>query len=389
MDFIYNIPTKILFGCGRLNSLHKEKMPGSRALIVTTGGRSVVDNGYLARLEEELKAAGCTFVLYNKITANPDKSEVTDGAAFARAEKCDFIVGLGGGSPIDAAKAIAVAAANGGDYWDYIQKGTGGKKEIKNKPLPVIAVPTTAGTGTEADPWTVISNAETGEKLSLGTDDTYPVLAVVDPVLMVTVPQIYTAYQGFDALFHSLEGYLANVANPVSDLFALKAISLVAENLPAAVFDGKDITARENMALASTLSGMVESTSACISEHALEHVLSGEHKNLPHGAGLIMISVAYFKKILQKHCADERLIAMAKAMGRKNAKIPEDFIAALQELQRQCHVDNLKMSDYGIKKERLAEFAAMAKNQNAASFSRDPCDLTLKDCVEIYEKSYR
>ena len=129
MDFIYNIPTKILFGCGRLNSLHKEKMPGSRALIVTTGGRSVVDNGYLARLEEELKAAGCTFVLYNKITANPDKSEVTDGAAFARAEKCDFIVGLGGGSPIDAAKAIAVAAANGETIGTISKKAPGEKRK--------------------------------------------------------------------------------------------------------------------------------------------------------------------------------------------------------------------------------------------------------------------
>ena len=389
MNFTYYIPTRILFGRGQLNNLHKEELPGRRALIVTTGGRSVVDNGYLARVEEELKAAGCTYVLFNKITANPDRSEVMAGAALAREEKCDFIVGLGGGSPIDASKSIAIMATNPGDYWDYMQRGSGKKKPVKEKPLPIVAITTTAGTGTEADPWTVISNAETGEKFGFGIDGTFPVLAVVDPELMLTVPPAYTVYQGFDALFHSLEGYLANIATPISDILALKAISLIAENLPAAVFDGKDIVARENMALANTLSGMVESTSACISEHALEHVLSGKYKNLPHGAGLIMLSVAYFEKIAEKHCADERLIAMAKAMGNPKASAPSDFIAALKKLQEACGADKLKMSDYGIDRSRLKEFAATAKNQNATSFRVDPCDLTLKDCIDIYEKSYR
>lgn len=151
---------------------------------------------------------------------------------------------------------------------------------------------------------------------------------------MLTVPRDYTVFQGFDALFHSLEGYLANIATPISDIFALKAVSLIAENLPAAVFDGGDIAARENMALANTLSGMVESTSGCISEHALEHILSGVYKNLPHGAGLIMLSVAYFSKIAEKHTSDDRLVELAKALGNKNAKTPEDFIAALQKLQQ-------------------------------------------------------
>ena len=389
MNFKYYIPTKILFGRGQLANLHKEKLPGTRALIVTTGGRSVVDNGYLARTEEELKAAGCTFVLFNKITANPDRSEVMDGAALAKAENCDFIVGLGGGSPIDAAKAIAVMATNPGDYWDYMVRGTGGGRPVSVTPLPVVAITTTAGTGTEADPWTVISNAATGEKFGFGIDGTFPVLAVVDPELMLTVPRDYTVFQGFDALFHSLEGYLANIATPISDIFALKAVSLIAENLPAAVFDGGDIVARENMALANTLSGMVESTSGCISEHALEHILSGVYKNLPHGAGLIMLSVAYFSKIAEKHTSDDRLVALAKALGNKNAKTPEDFIAALQKLQQACGADKLKMSNYGIEKERLREFAAAAKTQNALSFRLDPCDLSIADCAEIYERSYR
>lgn len=389
MNFNYYIPTKILFGRGQLNNLHKEKLPGKKALIVTTNGRSVIDNGYLARTIEELKAANVSYVLYNKITANPDRKEVMEGAALAKQEGCDFILGLGGGSPIDASKSIAIMCTNEGDYWDYMVRGTGKGKAIKEKPLPIVAITTTAGTGTEADPWTVISNEETEEKFGFGIDETFPVLAVVDPELMLSVPKNYTIYQGFDALFHSLEGYLANIATPISDIFALKAISLIAHNLPLAVFDGHDITARENMALANTLSGMVESTSGCISEHALEHVLSGAYKNLPHGAGLIMLSVAYFSKIAEKHCCGERLIEMAKAMGKKNAKTPEDFITALKDLQKACGADKLKMSDYGIEKSRMKEFAIAAKTQNARSFLLDPCELTVKDCQEIYEKSYK
>ncbi len=389
MNFTYYIPTKILFGRGQLSNLHKEKLPGKKALIVTTNGRSVIDNGYLARTEEELTAAGVSYVIYNKITANPDRKEVMEGAALAKKEGCDFVLGLGGGSPIDASKAIAIMATNEGDYWDYMMRGTGKRQKITQKPLPIVAITTTAGTGTEADPWTVISNEETEEKFGFGIDETFPVLAVVDPELMLSVPKNYTIYQGFDALFHSLEGYLANIATPISDIFALKAISLIAKNLPLAVFDGNDMDARENMALANTLSGMVESTSGCISEHALEHVLSGAHKNLPHGAGLIMLSVAYFSKIAEKHSSDERLVEMAKAMGKKDAKTPEDFIEALKDLQKACGADNLKMSDYGIEKSRLKEFAEAAKTQNAVSFLLDPCDLSVKDCLDIYEKSYK
>ena len=216
------------------------------------------------------------------------------GAALAKAENCDFIVGLGGGSPIDAAKAIAVMATNPGDYWDYMVRGTGGGRPVSVTPLPVVAITPTAGTGTEADPWTVISNAPTGEKFGFGIDGTFPVLAVVDPELMLTVPRDYTGFQGFDALFHSLEGYLANRATPVSDIFALKAVSLIAENLPAAVFDGGDIAARGNMALANTLSGMGGRTSGRISEHAVGHILIVVYKKLPDGARVVILGVAYF-----------------------------------------------------------------------------------------------
>ena len=130
MNFKYYIPTKILFGRGSLNKLHTEKLPGKKALIVTTSGRSVIDNGYLDRVENELKKANCEFVLYNKITNNPTLTEVMEGAKVAKENNCDFVLGLGGGSPIDASKSIAIMATNEGNYWDYMVKGSGNSRKV-------------------------------------------------------------------------------------------------------------------------------------------------------------------------------------------------------------------------------------------------------------------
>ncbi|MEG1505296.1 MAG: iron-containing alcohol dehydrogenase, partial [Lachnospiraceae bacterium] len=184
MNFNYFIPTKILFGRGQLGNLHKEQMPGRKALIVISAGKSTRENGYLKRVEDQLKLAGVPSVVYDKILPNPVKSHVMEGAQYAKEQQCDFVIGLGGGSSIDAAKAIAVMATNPGDFWDYISGGSGKEMPVKQNPLPVIAITTTAGTGTEADPWMVTTKEETNEKIGFGYDQTFPVLSVVDPELM-------------------------------------------------------------------------------------------------------------------------------------------------------------------------------------------------------------
>ena len=135
MNFDYYIPTRILFGAGRLNDLHKQKLPGKKALIVISNGKSTRANGYLARVEKELELAGAAHVVFDKVQPNPTKDNVMEGAALARAEACDFVLGLGGGSLIDAAKAIAVMAANPGDYWDYIAAGSGKGRRPTSKSL--------------------------------------------------------------------------------------------------------------------------------------------------------------------------------------------------------------------------------------------------------------
>lgn len=389
MQFTYHIPTRIVFGNGSLDRLHNEKLPGKRALIVISAGKSTRANGYLAQLEAQLTKAGISFVVFDKILPNPIKDHVMEGALLCKNEKCDFVIGLGGGSTIDSAKGIAIMATNEGDLWSYIDGGTGEGKPIPVWPLPIVAITTTAGTGTEADPWLVITKKETNEKIGMGYEGTFPVLSIVDPLLTVSVPASLTAYQGFDALFHSTEGYINTTANTLSDMYSLEAIRLLGKSLATAVTDGKNIQAREDVSLANTLAGMVESTSGCISEHSLEHAMSAYYPELPHGAGLIMISLAYYTHIAQSKVCDERMVAMAKALGKADATKAMDFVTALASLQKACGVDQLKMSEYGIKEGDLPKMVQNARENMAGLFMVDPVELSDEDCLAIYTNSYR
>lgn len=388
MPYEFYLPTKLLYGAGCLSALGGCALPGRKALLVTSAGQSAKRHGYLGRVEEQLTQAGVRAVLYDQITPNPTKAEVMAGAALCRKEGCDFVLGLGGGSSIDAAKAISVMARNPGDYWDYVSGGTGKGKAVPNAPLPVVAVTTTAGTGTEAYPWTVTTNEETQEKIGFGYEKTFPVLSVVDPELMVSVPPRLTAYQGFDALFHSTEGYLNRTASPISDLMALEAIRLIGKSLPRAVRDGADLEARGDVALANTLSGMVETLSGCISEHSIAHAMSAYHPKLPHGAALIAISKAYYQKLIRLGACRERMAAMARALGKSDAERPEDFLTALDALQKECSVDGLALSSFGMSPEEFPALTRNARETMGGLFEVDPVAVSDGDVLEILSDAF-
>ena len=235
----------------------------------------------------------------------------------------------------------------------------------------------------------VITNAETREKTALFDEALFPVLAVVDPELTKTVPAKFTAFQGFDALFHSTEACISRRANLMSDMYALAAIENVARFLPRAVRDGNDIEARTRVSWGNTLSGSVMCVGSCTSEHSLEHAMSAFHQELPHGAGLIMISKAYYAHFVRRGVCPERFVRMAKAMGAEDASVPEDFLRALEKLQNDCGVGDLKMSDYGIVPEEFPEMARNAKEAMGFLFPNDPAPLSDEDCVEIYRNSYK
>ncbi|PWM35510.1 MAG: alcohol dehydrogenase [Coriobacteriia bacterium] len=398
-SYTFFAQTRVLFGAGKLAELGDAPLPGRRALVVTTGGKSVKANGYLDRTLAELDRAGVSHVLFDRIEPNPLRKTVNDGGWLAHTEGCDFVLALGGGSVMDGCKGICAVAANpvvaaddtesARDIWDYVMGGTARGMHIQNDPLPLVCVTTTAGTGSEVDAGAVISCEENDEKLRLGDPRLMPVLAVVDPELMLTVPARLTAFQGFDALFHSVECFIANNHNPMGDMICCEGIRNAAAALPTCVNEGSDIDARTELAFANTLGGYAMVCSGCCGCHGTEHAMSAHHHDLPHGAGLIMIARAYHQHMIDVHACDERYIEMARLMGNASASEPADFIAELERLMAACHVDDLKMSDWGITEDELDAMATNGLSTNAALYAHDPSPLSHDDVLAILCASYR
>lgn len=389
MDFNLFTPTKLLFGRGKLNELGDQKLPGKRALLLISSGKSVKVNGTLDRVIAQLDKAGVAYTICNNIHENPSKEVVMEAAACAKENACDFILALGGGAVLDSAVAVAAMATNPGDLWDYVCGGTGKAQPLQYPGLPIVTIATTSGTGSEINCWGVISNHETNEKIGFGTPELTPVLAIVDPELMCTVPARYTAYQGFDALFHNTEVMISRFVNVLSEPIALSAIEHIAKYLPRAVKDGNDMEAREAVAYGSTIAGLTMQLTSTTAEHSMEHAMSAYHHDLPHGAGLIMISNEFYRFFVERHACDRQFVKMARAMGMKEADKPENFLTALAELQKACGVDNLKMSDYGITKEECNTLARNARETMRGLFAANPCEMTHEDCTRIFERAYR
>lgn len=389
MNFNFNNPTKLLFGSGKLHELGKQKMPGHKALLLISNGKSAKVSGAYDRVMEQLGQMGVEVAVWGGIMENPLRSAVMEGATFAKDNGCDFIVALGGGAVLDASIAISAMSTNPGDLWDYVNGGTGKGKSLVNPGLPIVTIATSSGTASEINCWGVISNPETHEKIGFGYPELVPVLSIVDPELMKTVPPKYTAYQGFDALFHNTEVMISNGINILSEAIALSAIESIAKYLPHAVRDGNDLEAREYVAYGSTIAGLTMQLTSTTAQHSMEHAMSAYHHNLPHGAGLIMISKAFAEFFIEKHACDDQFIKMAKAMGIQNANKPEDFITALVQLQHDCGVDDLKMSDYGFTPDESLTLAINARETMGGLFLANPCEMSDAECAGIFERSYQ
>jgi len=394
MQFTFNIPTCIEFGAGKLDVLATTpRLPqGSKAMIVIGESGVMLKQGYLSRVQGLLGQREVSTIVYDRITPNPLSEHVEEAANICREQNVDYVVGLGGGSTIDSAKSIALLAANGGEYWDYMTGGSGKGSAPEKPALPIVAIPTTAGTGTEADPWTVITKSGSEEKIGWGNDSTFPALSVVDPELMLSVPQNQTAFTGMDAFFHAVECYLATCRQPTSDLLALEAVHLITHYLPIAVEDGDNIEARTALAWASTAAGMCEALSCCISHHSMEHALSGFHPEMPHGAGLIMLSKAYFGYLAEK--GEERLEDVGLTMADSREIEPEAegsmcFIEMLDDLISDIGLDGMKLSDYGVTEDEIPALADNALSTMGNLFGVTPIEMNRDDVMEIYRRALK
>ncbi len=384
MNFTYYMPTKIYFGKESIKNLGlaAEKL-GKKAMIVIGKSGAMKRYGQLDKTTKELDAKGISYIIYDKILPNPLDTEVNEAAEIAKKENIDFIIGLGGGSTIDSAKAIAITAKGDLPFWEYVHGGTGGGK-IPKEALPLIAIPTTSGTGTEADPFAVVTKKGAKEKIGIGYEVIYPRFSIVDPEFTLSLPKEQTAFTGMDAFFHALESYLNVGHQPASDLLALEAMELINIYLPVAVKDGQNYDAREKLAWASTAAGICEALSGCIAHHSLEHALSAFYPEIPHGQGLIALGPAFFEYISPK--VEARLVTVSKILGAGKTAI--GFVHALVRLIKLLNLSKLNLKDLGVDKEKIPEMAENAFYTMGKLFEVTPVKLTKEDVIKIYERAY-
>ena len=243
MEFDYYLPVNLIFGRGKANLIGKGAAKYGKKALIVTGKNSTKKSGLLDKSISLLKEKNMDIAVFDKVSQNPLTTTVIEGAEFAKSEKCDVIIALGGGSIIDAAKAIALLATNEGNIEDYIY----GKISAK-KALPLIIVPTTCGTGSESNCFAVLTNPETGDKKSLRYNEIIGKASIIDPDLMTTMPQHILASVGFDALCHNMEAYLSNKAQPLTTMMSLQGIELIGKYLPMVYEDYSNMDAWEAIA---------------------------------------------------------------------------------------------------------------------------------------------
>ncbi|MCD4503867.1 L-threonine dehydrogenase [Chromobacterium piscinae] len=352
------IPSLNLMGAGCLQQA-VDAMRGHgfrRALIVTDQG--LVKAGLSGKVAEMLGAVDIEPVIFDGVHPNPSCANVNAGLALLREKQCDVVVSLGGGSPHDCAKGIALVAVNGGKIQDY----EGVDKSAKPQ-LPLVAINTTAGTASEMTRFCIITDESRHIKMAIVDKHTTPILSVNDPETMAGMPAALTAATGMDALTHAVEAYVSTIATPITDACALKAVELIAGFLRRAVKDGQDMEAREQMAYAQFLAGMAFNNASLGYVHAMAHQLGGFY-DLPHGVcnAVLLPHVQVFNAAV----AGERLGDVAIALGEK-ARSAEAAIAAIKRLAADVGIP-AGLAALGVKE---ADIPMLADNA-----LKDACGLT-------------
>lgn len=333
-----------------------------KALIVTD--KVLVDIGLVNKLTKVLDDNKIAYAIFDETKPNPTVTNVHDGVDLLKAEECDFVISFGGGSPHDCAKGIALVAANGGNIKDY----EGVHKSAKPQ-LPLVAINTTAGTASEMTIFCIITDEDRHVKMAIVDKHVTPILAVNDPDLMMDMPKSLTAATGMDALTHAVEAYVSTIATPITDACALKAITLVSENLRTAVKNGKDEDARNNMAYAEFLAGMAFNNASLGYVHAMAHQLGGFY-DLPHGVcnAILLPHVQEYNS----QVAPGRLKDVAAAMGVDVAGLSDE-----EGAKKALDAINALSKDIGIPS-GLAEIGAKEEDipTLATNALKDACGLT-------------
>lgn len=375
MNFQYNLPVNLLFGSGRINSLGTETAKYGKRACIVTGTGSTKKSGLLDRAVDLLKAAQVESFIFDKVTPNPLTTTALEAAAFVQENGCDVVIGLGGGSIMDAAKATAFLCKNTGDINDYIF----GKIQGQDA-LPIILVPTTCGTGSEGNGFAVLTNPETGDKKSLRGNFIVAKASIIDPDLMKTMPKSVLASVGFDALCHSMEAYISNIGQPLTRIMSLDSIALSANNLVKAYQGSDEADVWDSITWASTLGGMVINTAGVALPHGMEHPASGL-KDIVHGRGLAALTPVIYE--LSIDSAPEKFAEISKLLGGKDAYDCVDRIYKLLD-----DIDlHISLGELGITSEDIPWMTENCLKVAAANIQNHPRLVNAEDIATLYQKA--
>ena len=384
MSFAFRMPPLVLVGTGawRRVGVEARRLGGKKALIVS--GQAMIKAGFMAEMRKLLEAEGLESVLFDRVTEEPTTQHVEEGLRLLRDEGCDLVIGFGGGSPIDAGKAIAVMATNPGRISDYM-----GADKLKAPKIPFIAVNTTAGTGSEVTGNTIITDTETDVKMLITDPLIIPDVAIDDPTLTLSCPPEVTASSGMDALTHAIEAYVSRRANPISDVLALPAIRRIAGNLRRAWERGDDLEARSEMTLAALEAGMAFSNSSVALVHGMARPI-GAYFHIPHGLSNAMLLPYVMEFSIEG--APQRFADIAAAMGEdveglSTVEAARRAVDAVMALKDDLRIPSL--SGAGVDAARLLELAPKMAQDAIASGSpaNNPRIASSEEIVELYKKA--
>lgn len=315
-SFVVSVPTEVIFGSGTIEKLPDAVLRyGNCVLMVTTpwvGEQALA----FEKIKKSMEEKGITVIVHDDVVSNPTSSSINVGVFRAREAGCQVILGVGGGSSIDSAKAIAVGVKHEGEAWDYVY--TNGKPVIPEIVLPIIAVPTTSGTGSHVTKYAVFTNRDLEIKSTIVNPAVYPKISIVDPELMKTLPDFLTASVGFDAFSHSFESYINVNSNDFIDMLALRSMELIVNNLYDAMQNPNDTALREKLAFADTLAGISIANVGTTLPHSIGQPISGRYPNVSHGLSLAVI-YPQFLEFTYKSCVE------------KFAKVARIFDSSLNE----------------------------------------------------------
>jgi alcohol dehydrogenase class IV len=383
-NFDYFQPTEIQFGCGRINEIGRvAKRFGKRCLLVTVQPFPEMEPLF-NKVKALLKESGLEVAHFDGVVPNPTTESITSGANLAKEFKAEVVIGLGGGSSMDSAKAIAVEATHPGTCWDYLHY----KTPPTTKTLPIIAISTTSGTGSQTTPCAVVTKSDAHDKSAIWHPNIFAKVAIVDPELMMTLPESITAMTGFDALAHNFEAYISNGTNPYVETIAIEGIKSIVKYLPKVLADGKDIEARSAMAWSDTLGGLSIASAGVTLPHGLGMQISGHCPHVAHGQSLA-VSYPEFTRYTYKW-AVSKFATVGRILNPELEKYSDDIAAekSCEEFDRFLKKIGMWISfkDLKVTEKDIRDIADAGQVLN--DYQNNPRIATIDEMYELLMKCY-